>query len=222
MKCAACSDNVYEDDTLYGEPATLYAGKPLCENCYYDGEADAIVLYGKDPTPYEITLARNATGGKFRVKWCATDPYRGYFETESDEYALVNDAVLLAHHKSQEMMRDFDHRVQDLFNENDIDYARVFARSSNVMASSYDLYVKKEQETQARRLVDQAKGDVDYRNPKWYTNIVMDEESLGKLARLFPEERIQNDYDVVKLVEKYGESVAEELEKRIKGKEAVS
>lgn len=44
---------------------------------------------------------------------------------------------------------------------NDIDYARVFARSSNVFYNNYDLYVKKEQEFLGRLLVAKAKAEVD-------------------------------------------------------------
>lgn len=55
----------------------------------------------------------------------------------------MNTAELLAWHESEKMLKDFDERIRELFDEHDIDYARVFARSSNVFYSNYDLYVKK-------------------------------------------------------------------------------
>ena len=53
-----------------------------------------------------------------------------------------------------------------MFDEHEIDYARVFARSSNVFYQNYDLYVKKDQALIAKLLVEKAKAEVDYDNPK--------------------------------------------------------
>jgi hypothetical protein len=38
----------------------------------------------------------------------------------------------------------------------------------------------------AKILVEKAKAEVDYDNPKWYRNIVFDESALKRLAELFP------------------------------------
>lgn len=65
-------------------------------------------------------------------------------------------------------------------------------------------------------LVIKAKEDVDYDNPKWYKNIIFDEATLGEVAKLFPERGIQTDFDVVRLVQDYGDQFKEELDNRIK------
>ena len=187
----------------------------MCETCYEEDEPCATVFYGNDETPYTISHARNETDGLFRVKWIPTDPWRGHYATESDEYSLVNTAELLAWHESEEMLANFDKRVRELYDEHGIDYARVFARSSNVFYQNYDLYAKKEQYLPAYLLANKAKSEVDYNNPKWYRGIVFDESSLAKLAELFPEKNIQTDYDAVRLIEQYGEDTVSEIQKRI-------
>jgi hypothetical protein len=150
------------------------------------------------------------------VSWHSTDPWRAYFQTESDKYALVNTAELLSYHESEQMLDDFDKRIRGMFDEHEIDYARVFARSSNVFYQNYDLYVRKESYLPALLLVQEAKRECGYDDPKNYRNILFDDESLNKLASLFPEESISMDYDAAKVVEKYGEDIVPELQKRMK------
>jgi hypothetical protein len=218
VRCNSCGERIRKEDVYTGDAGTLYENKPLCEICSSEDEPCATVLYGKDETPYTISHARNETEGDFRVGWHSTDLWRGYFQTESDKYALVNTAELLAYHESEQMLTDFDKRIRNLFDENDIDYARVFARSSNVFCQNYDLYVKKENYLPALLLVQQAKQECDYDNPKHYQNIVFDDEALGTLSKLFPEEKISTDYDAVKVVEKYGAEMISELKKRLNDK----
>jgi hypothetical protein len=166
--------------------------------------------------PYLITEARNDTEGDFRVRWRSTDPWRGYYEVEGDRYALVNTADLLAWHESEKMLKRFDDKIKELFDEHGIDYARVFARSSNIFYQNYELYVEKEQALLASLLVAKAKKEVDYDNPKWYRNVVFDEFVLERLADLFPEREIRTDYDAVKLLKELGDDALKELQRRIK------
>jgi len=130
----------------------------------------------------------------------------------------VKTAELLAWHESEKMLKDFDERIRELFDEHDIDYARVFARSSNVFYQNYDLYVRKEQEFLGLLLVAKAKSEVDYNNPKWYRNIVFDEDALSKLAELFPERQIRTDYDATRLIGELEDNALTELRTRLKSK----
>jgi hypothetical protein len=216
MKCVACGQRIKKNDAYIGDEGTYYEGKPLCETCYYEDEPCAIVYYKNDDQPYVISHTRNETEGDFTVEWHSTDPWRGYYETKSEKYALVNTAELLAYHESEKMLKEFDERIRELFDEHNIDYARVFARSSNVFYKNYDLYVKKEQALIASLLVEKAKAEVDYNNPKWYKNIIFDEEALNKLAEAFPERQIKTDYDAAKLIEELGDDAINELQKRLK------
>jgi hypothetical protein len=142
--------------------------------------------------------------------------WRGYYETKSEKYRSVNTPELLAYHESEEMLKNFDERIRELFDEHGIDYARVFARSSNVFYQNYDLYVKREQDFLARFPVAKAKAEVDYNNPKWYRNIVFNEDALIKLAKLFPERQITTDCDAMRLVEELGDKVIARLYERMK------
>jgi hypothetical protein len=219
VRCSICDKRIKKQETYYGDLGTLYEGKPLCEDCYYEDGPCATVIYGKDDTPYIISETKNETQGDFKVRWRSTDPWRGYYETSSEKYALVNTAELLAYHESERMLKEFDERIRELFNEHGIDYARVFARSSNVFYQNYDLYVKKDQALLAGLLVAKAKSEVDYDNPKWYRGIIFDEKALSKLVELFPEEKINTDLDAMKVVEKYGEETVSELQRRLKDKQ---
>jgi hypothetical protein len=219
MKCSICEEKIKKTEVYFGDKGTFYENKPLCESCYYEDEPCATVFYKGDDQPYVISHTRDETEGDFSVKWHSTDPWRGYYETKSEKYALVNTAELLAYHESEKMLKQFDERIRELFDEHNIDYARVFARSSNVFYQNYDLYVKKDQALVAKLLVEKAKAEVDYDNPKWYRNIVFDEEALKMLARLFPERQIKTDYDATKLLEELGDNALTELENRLKVKE---
>jgi hypothetical protein len=221
VKCASCGYKIGKNDDSYvADEGTQYSGKPVCESCYeYDLSEPAVtVYYGKSDEPKIVGTVVNETDSDFRAYFKHTDPWRGYFQTEPDKYALVNTAELLAYHESEEMLARFDKRIRQLFDENDIDYARVFARSSNVFFQNYDLYVRKESYLPALLLVEQAKRECDYDNPKHYQNIVFDDEALGTLAKLFPEEKISTDYDAVKVVEKYGDDMIPELKRRLTDK----
>ena len=65
-------------------------------------------------------------------------------------------------------------------------------------------------------LVAKAKSEVDYNNPKWYRNIVFDEDALSKLAELFPERQIKTDYDAAKLIQELGDKALTELQSRLR------
>lgn len=216
MKCYSCGQRLRKDDAHYGDEKTYYQNKPLCETCYFEDEPNVTVYYNSDETPYIISSTRNETEGDFWVEWHSTDPWRGYFETKSDKYSLVNTAELLAYHESEAMLKDFDEKIRKYFDEHGIDYARVFARSSNVFYNNYDLFVKKEHELPALLLVAKAKQEVNYNNPKWYRGIVFDESTLSKITELFPERKIQTDHDAVKLVEELGEKTVVEIQRRMK------
>ena len=219
MKCFICEKRIKKDEAYTGDEGTFYEGKPICETCYYEDEACATVLYKRDDEPHIISGTRNETEGDFAVEWHSTDPWRGYYKTKSENYSLVNTAELLAYHESEQMLKEFDEKIRELFDGSGIEYARVFARSSNVFYQNYDLYVKKDQALLAGLLVAKAKGEVDYENPKWYRNIVFDNEALTKLAKLFPEKNIKTDHDAVQLVKELGDNTLTELQKRLNKKE---
>jgi len=216
MKCNACGKRIKKNEGHYvGDNGTFYEGKILCESCYLEYEPCAVVYYSGDDHPYVISETRNETGGDFRLKWHSIDPWRGYYETESEKYVLVNTAELLADHESEKMLKEFDKRIREVFDTFGLDYARVFARTSNVFCQNYDLYVKKNQALLAHFLVERVKKEVDYDNPKWYRNIVFSEEALNLLKELFPERKIETDYDALKLLEDLVDDAFAKLTKKL-------
>lgn len=190
-----------------GDPGTAYEGKPVCEVCYYESEPAATIFYNRDEHPHIISGTRNETDGDFRVRWRSTDPWRGYYVAESEKYAMVNTAELLSYHESGKMLEDFDQRVRELYDEVDLDYARVFARSSNVFYQNYDLFVRKDQIVYGSLLTFKAKEEVDYDNPRWYRNILFDEATLDKISEMFPERKIRTDQDVLRMIEEDAEGL---------------
>lgn len=204
-----------KNEVHFGDVGTPYEGKPLCEECYFFDEPAATVFYRDNDIPCVITETLNETNGDFSIRWRSIDPWRGYYEVKSEKYALVNTAELLAYHQSEEMLKKFDRRIRELFDEYDIEYARVFARSSNVFYQNYDLFVREDQVALARKLIQKAKKEVDYDNPKWYRNIVFSENVLKELNSLFPERDIKNDYDAAMLIDELGSEALEELRRRI-------
>jgi len=216
VRCTICNDIVKKAQLYRGDRGTEYEGKPLCPDCYDDGDFSAVVMYGRDEEPKVISRTRNDTEGDFRVKWVSTDPWRGYYEIESDAYARVHQADSLHGHESQTVLKGFDSRIMELYDDRGIEYARALARSSNVFYGRYSLFVRKEQAAPGAVLVGAAKAEVDFDNPRWQRNIIFDEATLGEVAKLFPERGIQTDFDVVKLAKDYGEGLMDELDKRTK------
>ena len=127
---------------------------------------------------------------------------------------MVNTAKLLAWHESEKMLARFDESIKKLFEEYAIDYARVFAISSNVFYQNYALFVQKDQVLLASLLAQKAKHEVSYNDPKWYNNIIFDEESLNFLSKLFPEKSIKTENVAMKPVQAYGDDLLIELQKK--------
>ena len=157
VRCYLCNKKIRKSQAYFGDEGTPLEKKQLCEDCYYSNEPCATVYYGRDETPYIISETRNETEGDFSVKWRRIDPWRGYYETSSERYSLVNTAELLAGHESEKMLKEFDKTVRELFDKFGIEYARVFARSSNIFYHNYELYVRKDQVPLARLLIVKAK-----------------------------------------------------------------
>ena len=101
MKCSICKEKITKTEACYGDKNTLYENKPLCETCYHEDEPCATVAYKGDDQPYIISHTKNETEEDFSVSWHSTDPWRGYYETKSGKYVLVNTAELLSYHRAK-------------------------------------------------------------------------------------------------------------------------
>jgi hypothetical protein len=65
----------------------------------------------------------------------------------------------------------------------------------------------------ASLLVEKAKAEVDYNNPKWYKNIIFNEEALKMLQGCFLNSRSR------RMIEELGDNALTELQNRLKLKD---
>jgi len=213
--CNSCDEPIRDqDDVYFGDPATHYEGKPLCEICYYEDEPIATVYYRDEEEPHFITHARNDTEGDFRASWHSTDPWRGYFEVESEHYAKIFSDTILAYHESEVMLKELNDRVMERYRDAGIDFARVFPRTSNLFATGYDIWSDRDFEKLfvAHAILHKAKQEVGYDDPLYSTGILFDRETLGRLQTILGSKySIETDSDVMKLVKEKGEGLLEEI-----------
>jgi hypothetical protein len=150
-KCACCGCEIH-GEAFSGDKGTHYEGKPLCEVCYWEDEPCAIVYYGGDEyaplgeadCPHQISETRNETDGEFTVKWVPVDPWRGYYEAESKVYTrLYEDCILSGSFDAEELKR-FNDELEKILGKLGVRYAKVFARSSNVLSVGYEIWVHRE------------------------------------------------------------------------------
>jgi len=227
LVCALCGEPIVPEspgDRPYtGDPGTAYEGQPICDTCYDEDtcEPAATIYYGANhDEPHLIGSCRNETEGDFKVKWHSTDPWRGYFECESDEYVEIFTDAILSGHESEEMLKKLYDRVLQRFDEEDIGFARVFCRSSNVFMTSLELWVKKDfvQLLKAHAIIAEAKGEVDYDNPLYSTGILFPRENLEKFKKLLGKRyEITTDKDLADLAAEKGDDLLKEVVEAAKG-----
>ncbi|MBA7466228.1 hypothetical protein ES707_01405 [subsurface metagenome] len=225
--CALCGEPIVPRDPgdrpYTGDTGTAYEGKPVCDTCYDEDtcEPAATIYYGGDhDEPHLIGSCRNETEGDFQVKWHSTDPWRGYHECESDGYVEVFTDAILSGHESEEMLKKLYDRVLERFDEEDIGFARVFCRSSNVFMTSLEIWVKRDfvQLLKAHAIIAQARGEVDYDNPLYSTGILFPRENLEKFKKLLGKKyNITTDKDLADLAAREGEDLLGELIEAAKG-----
>ncbi len=218
--CVCCEETIGNDDKLYfGDVATHYENKPLCENCYYEDEPVVTIFYLNEQEPYRISLTRNGTDGQFKAKWRSTDAWRGRYELESKNYSRIFSDSILSYHESEAMLKELNDKAIETFMINGIDFYRAFLRTSNLFCTDYDIWVKREPEQilPAYLMLEKIKAEVDYSNPIFSTGILFDREALGKLQDILGDRyQIKTDSDVMKLVQEKGESLIEEIKDHYK------
>jgi hypothetical protein len=218
-RCVLCEDQLPDRDRVYyADLGTEYEGKPVCEICYYEADPAATLYYGDDQTPHLLTAVRNDTEGEFRIGWCSTDPWRGYYELHSSDYSQVFSDAILAWHESEAMLKELHDRLRDKFGEAHVPYVRAFLRTSNVFSTGLDFWVGNEplHLLSAYGIVQKAKQEVGYHDPVYSTGILIPRETLTQLQQLLPSKyAIATDADLLRLVEHQGEELLEELRRRL-------
>jgi len=120
---------------------------------FYEDEPCATIFYEDDDCPCIISYTKDETEGDFRVKWHSTDPWRGYYDVESDEYRRVHTDCILSYSRDAEELKQFDEELRNILTERGIRYARVFTRTSNVFSNGYDFFVHKDDVAKAEGFI---------------------------------------------------------------------
>jgi len=202
--CSNCGEPIEEGELMFGDHCTYYEDKPLCYDCYYEDEPAATIFYGSNEEPYRISDTRNETDCDFWVEWKPSDPWRGRYEVKSKKYRKLFSDSILAYHESENMLKELNDLVMNRFNEMNLDYARSFARTSNVFCTDYDIWAKDELMQIIKGLVvlESAKKTVGYDDPVYSTGIIFNREELKKLQSVFKDKyNIENDSDILGLLQ---------------------
>ena len=217
--CTSCGAPLIRNELYYGDEATYYERKPLCEACYYEDEPVATLYQGQNKEPYLITQARNDTNGKFRALWHSTDPWRGRYQLSSESHAMVFSDAILSYHESEAMLKELNDKAMERLSKANVDFYRAFLRTSNLFCTDYDIWVTKDptQILPAHIILQGIKKEVDYDNSLYSTGIIFDRETLGKLQSMLGNKyQIERDSDVMKLIEERGEDLLNEIKENFK------
>ena len=158
IECSSCGEKFPPEKIYYGDEGCPSEGKPICENCLDEDEPVASFIFSeKEDEPIFITEYRNDTLGIdlpfFRAKWVSTDPWRGYYKVESDNFELIHsDCILYGSEDAQELEK-FDKVVEKILKGLSISFCKVISQTSNIFSSGYDLFVEKRAKKKVEGLI---------------------------------------------------------------------
>ncbi|RKZ11194.1 hypothetical protein DRQ25_00325 [Candidatus Fermentibacteria bacterium] len=122
--------------------------------------------YWEDDQPYLIGHYQNMTEGEFKPKWHRTDPWRGYYDIESEDWSEAWSDNILSYSEDAQDLEKFDKDMMEILDEEMIPYARAFTRSSNLFSNGYSLFVKKKDEEKVKAVAEILA--LKYRDPGRY------------------------------------------------------
>lgn len=143
--CNGC-EKVFEEKEL------TYFKKPnerLCDSCKPDKvhddklEPPITAVYNGEETTRTVGYYHDDTMGDFNFEWKG-EGYRGHYNVipSASWVNVVNDNIL-AYSSDEQDLKEFSDILEKLMQENHIQYAIVFSRSSNLFSSGYDMFIKK-------------------------------------------------------------------------------
>jgi len=127
---------------------------------------------------------------------------------------VLSDAIL-AYHESEAMLKELNDHLMGLYDDHEIEFARVFARTSNVFSTGLEFWVRDEPEqvVVARLILQAVKQKVDYDDALYSTGIIMPREQLHQLRALlggrYP---LESDQQLMDLVQQKGEELVDEIQ----------
>lgn len=125
------------------------ANERLCDSCEGDRvnddklEPPITAFYNGEEIPRSIGYYHDDTMGDFDFEWQGSG-YRGHYEViPSGSWVNVIDDNILAYSGDEKDLKEFSDILEKVMQENHIQYAIVFSRSSNLFSTGYDMFIKK-------------------------------------------------------------------------------
>ena len=220
-KCISCGVSLDEIIKEYGQSAIddgyQIENGFLCYPCAeYDlSEAPLTVYhkreeYSKRIGNYISDYWLEGEESPFSMEWVPTDAWRGHYETKaSDTITKIFSDSILSYHESEQMLKVLHDIVMKAFDMTDIDYYRVFSRTSNVFCTNLDFYIEKVKEELGKEIIDITKKFVNYDNPVFSTGILFPRENPAEysLGNVDAVKQTKVDDDVKNLVIEIGQTL---------------
>lgn len=135
IRCECCEEQFIREELNRTDDLSL-----ICDNCLDQAEPIATII-DQDNNREIITDYRNPT--EFKVKWVSTDAWRGYYETETPKgWTKIHDDNILAMSEDEKELKKFDDLLTEYLKTKNIQFVKVFCRSSNVFSTGYEVFVK--------------------------------------------------------------------------------
>jgi len=223
-KCISCELSLNNIIKEYGQNAVeggyhLEKGF-LCEPCAeYDlSEPPLTVYHNSEDIPkrighYVSDYWLEGEEAPFSFEWVPTDAWRGHYETKHDDGLVrVFDDSILSYHESEQMLKVLHDIALKAFDLTNVDYYRVFSRTSNVFCTNMDIYIEKAKEELGNEIIETAKKYVNYDNPVFSTGILFprSEPAPFELGNTRAVKETEASQEVKQLVLEIGSEVLQE------------
>lgn len=192
----------------------------LCEPCTeYDlNESPLTVYHKREECPKRIghhisDYWLEGEEAPFSFEWIPTDAWRGHYETKhNDGLVSIFDDSILSYHESEQMLKYLHDIALKAFDWTNIDYYRIFSRTSNVFCTNMDIYIEKAKEKLGNEIIEVAKKYVNYDNPVFSTGILFprSEPAPFELGNREAVKQAEARQEIKKLVLEIGSEVLQE------------
>lgn len=224
-KCISCEltiDDIIKECGQNAIEGGYYLEKGfLCEPCAeYDlTEPPLTVYHNSEDIPkrvghYISDYWLEGEEAPFNFEWIPTDAWRGRYETKhSDGLVSIFDDSILSYHESEQMLKVLHDISLKAFDLTNVDYYRVFSRTSNVFCTNMDIYIEKTKEELGKEIIEVAKKYVNYNNPVFSTGILFPRDKAAKfeLGNIKAVEKSEASNAVKQLILSKGKKILSEI-----------
>ena len=143
--CSGCEEIFEESELTYFRKAN----ERLCDSCEPDRvhddklEAPITAVYNGEDIRRTVGYFHDDTMGDFDFEWQG-EGYRGHYNViPSGSWINVIDDNILAYSGDEADLKEFSDILEKAMQENHIQYAIIYSRSSNLFSTGYDMFIKK-------------------------------------------------------------------------------